>query len=217
LYIGDTLLHLYMCLKYILIRFTYSIVIPHLTSSLVRTISKGFTVLFSHKNTKYIYHICLPWSCPLPSPLPLKLTPRQDLVFLPVDTNKTLYGYLETVARDSDLPDHSQTRNTWPPQKFPILASFAFPVWHQSCCKQLRTDFRSLDLCSFHVVTLLIELLSCLHHPGLLDWLSRMGGEFLLLELPGARFSHNSSNIQSMRRLFIYNLRFLFSIIWFLL
>jgi hypothetical protein len=45
-----------MCLQYILIRFTPSIVVPfHLP--FLRTISAGFILLFSYINTKYVHHI----------------------------------------------------------------------------------------------------------------------------------------------------------------
>jgi hypothetical protein len=70
LFSGDTLWHLHMCLQYILIRFNPSITLPHLPCTpLRRTISTGFIILFSYRNTKYICHICPPSPFALSPPL----------------------------------------------------------------------------------------------------------------------------------------------------
>jgi hypothetical protein len=49
---------------------------------LLRTISAGFTVLFSYMNTKYSHHTCPPHRFPMLYPLPLVSAPRQDRSFV---------------------------------------------------------------------------------------------------------------------------------------
>jgi hypothetical protein len=53
-YNSCTLWYLHMCLKYILARFTPSII---LLPTLLRTISTGFVFLIAHMDTKHIHHI----------------------------------------------------------------------------------------------------------------------------------------------------------------
>jgi hypothetical protein len=61
----------YVLTIYLNNRFTPTILLPHLPFSLLRTISTGFIVLFSHMNAKHIHHILSP-------KLPLAPTPGQD-------------------------------------------------------------------------------------------------------------------------------------------
>lgn len=58
LYRGNASWHLHKYLQYILSTVTPSIILPHLPSSFLRTISTGFIGLFSYTFTKYIEHIC---------------------------------------------------------------------------------------------------------------------------------------------------------------
>jgi hypothetical protein len=71
-----------MCLNYILIKFTPSIVLPPHSLPVLRTISTGFIILFPHINAKYIHHILPLLPFPYAQPLLLIPTPRQDLFYL---------------------------------------------------------------------------------------------------------------------------------------
>jgi hypothetical protein len=68
-----------MCLQYILVRFTPSIILP-----LLRIISTGFFLLFSYMNTKYIHHIHPHSPFLTIILLPLVPTPGKDLFYPPV-------------------------------------------------------------------------------------------------------------------------------------
>jgi hypothetical protein len=73
-----------MCLKYILVGFTPSIILLLSPSSLLRTTSTGFILLFSYMDKKQIHHIHL--HSPFPygfTPVPVVLTPKKDLFFPP--------------------------------------------------------------------------------------------------------------------------------------
>jgi hypothetical protein len=71
-----------MCLQHILVTCTPSIILPHLSPILLKTISTGLILLFSYMNTKYMHHIHhLPF--PYAHPIPLLLTPRKNLLYTP--------------------------------------------------------------------------------------------------------------------------------------
>jgi hypothetical protein len=64
----STLWHIQKCLQYVLVRFTPSIILLYLLSSLLRIVSTGLVFLFSYMST-YFHHIHPP--SPFPYILPL--------------------------------------------------------------------------------------------------------------------------------------------------
>jgi hypothetical protein len=80
-YRGLSLWHLHMCLQYILVRSTPSIILPH--PSLLRIISMSQCSTFIHiQSISTIFVLLHPLH--VPSSLPLMPTPGQDLFYLPV-------------------------------------------------------------------------------------------------------------------------------------
>jgi hypothetical protein len=70
-----------MCLQYILVGFTPSIILPLFPSPLLRTISTGFILLVLYMNIKYIHHIHPQSPFPYSHPFPQVLTPRKKLFY----------------------------------------------------------------------------------------------------------------------------------------
>jgi hypothetical protein len=79
-----------MCLKYILVGLIFSIILPHTTLPILRTISTGFILPFSYTDTKHIHPYS---SLPCAYSLPLVPTPVKDLLFPPALHFKKLSMY----------------------------------------------------------------------------------------------------------------------------